>query len=439
MQAMVLTKPERIEKHPLQLKDVPLPEIGLKDILVRVQACGICHTDLHTVEGELPLPKLPLIPGHQIVGIVEKKGTEVRRFNLGDRVGIAWLNSTCGRCEFCQSGRENLCEQAKFTGYHSDGGYAEYTAISENFAYAVPETFSPTEAAPLLCAGIIGYRALHLSEIKPGQRLCLYGFGASAHIVIQIALFWKCEVYVFTRSEKHQKLALDLGAAWAGKSEQIPEKKLHSSIIFAPAGELVPYALKALNRGGTLALAGIYMTPIPQLDYMEHLYYEKTLRSVANSTRKDGKQLLKLASEIPIRTQVTIFPLKEANRALQLQKLNLFSPRGTLSLALAGKLADQDVHHLIPVFPGHLEDLHIFSFFNPLHEWMVPVHDCSQDRIRGIQTFQDQVLKSSGEKLHLADLIDDYDAASSQAPFQFSGDDLLKTGYCNAIIPHPVL
>lgn len=332
MQAMVLKKTGKIEDNPLQFQEVPHPKIGLKDILVRVQACGICHTDLHTVEGELPLPKLPLIPGHQVVGIVEKKGTEVKRFNLGDRVGIAWLNSTCGRCEFCQSGRENLCEQAKFTGYHSNGGYAEYTAISENFAYAVPETFSPTEAAPLFCAGIIGYRALRLSEIKPGQRLGLYGFGASAHIVIQIALFWKCEVYVFTRSEKHQKLALDLGAVWAGKAEQIPEKKLHSSIIFAPAGELVPHALKTLDRGGTLALAGIYMTPIPQLDYMQHLYFEKTLRSVANSTRKDGEELLKLASEIPIRTQVTVFPLRETNRALQLLKQGKINGAGVLEI-----------------------------------------------------------------------------------------------------------
>lgn len=333
MQAMVLKKPGKIEENPLQFQEIPNPEIGLKDILVRVQACGICHTDLHTVEGELSLPKLPLIPGHQVVGIVEKKGAEVRRFNLGDRVGIAWLNSTCGKCEFCKSGRENLCEQAKFTGYHSDGGYAQYTVISEDFAYAVPKTFSPTEAAPLLCAGIIGYRALRLSEIKPGQRLGLYGFGASAHIVIQTALFWKCKVYVFTRSPEHHKLALDLGAIWAGKAEQIPEKKLHSSIIFAPAGELVPHALKALNRGGTLALAGIYMTPIPQLDYMEHLYFEKRLRSVANSTRKDGEELLKLASEISIRTQVTVFPLREANRALQLLKQGKINGAGVLEIS----------------------------------------------------------------------------------------------------------
>lgn len=332
MQAMVLTKPDKIENNPLQPRDVPLPEIGPKDILVRVHTCGICHTDLHTVEGELPLPKLPVIPGHQVVGIVEKKGTEVRRFNLGDGVGIAWLNSTDGKCEFCKSGRENLCEQAKFTGYHVDGGYAEYTVISEDFAYAVPENFSAIDSAPLLCAGIIGYRSLRLSEIKPGQRLGLYGFGASAHIVIQIAHFWKCEVYVFTRSSEHQKLALDLGTVWAGKAEEIPGKKLHGSIIFAPAGELVPYALKALDRGGTLALAGIYMTPIPQLHYMEHLYYEKTLRSVSNSTRKDGEELLKLASEIPIRTQVTVFELNEANRALQFLKQGRINGAGVLKV-----------------------------------------------------------------------------------------------------------
>ena len=332
MQAMVLRKPDKIENNPLQIGDVSKPEIGSKDILVRVQACGICHTDLHTVEGELPLPRLPIIPGHQVVGIVEKKGAEARRFNLGDRVGIAWLNSTCRKCEFCKSGRENLCENAEFTGYHKDGGYAQYTVISEDFAYAVPETFSPDEAAPLLCAGIIGYRSLHLSEIKPGQRLGLYGFGASAHIVIQIARFWKCEVYVFTRSLEHQKLAQELGAVWAGKAEQIPGKKLHSSIIFAPAGELIPYALKTLDRGGTLALAGIYMTPIPQLDYMEHLYYEKTLRSVSNSTRKDGQELLKLAAEIPIRTQVTFFALKEANHALQLLKQGKINGAGLLKV-----------------------------------------------------------------------------------------------------------
>jgi propanol-preferring alcohol dehydrogenase len=332
MQAMVLNKTDLTEKNPLLLKDAPVPQIGSKEILVWVQACGICHTDLHTVEGELPLPRLPLIPGHQIVGIVEKKGGNAQRFKIGDRVGIAWLNYTCGKCEFCKSGKENLCELAKFTGYHLDGGYAQYTVIQEDFAYPVPDKLSPAETAPLLCAGIIGYRALKLSEIKPRERLGLYGFGASAHITIQIAIHWNCEVYVFTRSTEHQKLALKLGAVWAGKAEQTSPKKLHSSIIFAPAGEIVPSALKSLNKGGTLILAGIYMTPTPQLDYTEHLYYEKTLRSVTNSTRKDGEELLKLAEEIPIRTQVSVFPLKEANQALQLLKQGKINGAGVLEI-----------------------------------------------------------------------------------------------------------
>ena len=332
MQAMLLKKPGKIEENPLQFTEIPIPEIGPKEILVRVQVCGICHTDLHTVEGELPLPKLPLIPGHQIVGTVEKKGKDTKLFKIGDRVGIAWLNSTCGKCEFCKSGKENLCEQAKFTGYHLDGGYAQYTAIRENFAYPVPDKLSFAETAPLLCAGIIGYRALKLSEIKPGEKLGLYGFGASAHIAIQIAIHWNCEVYVFTRSAEHQKLALKLGAVWAGIAEQTPPQKLHSSIIFAPAGDLVPLALKALNKSGTLALAGIYMTPVPQLDYTEHLYYEKTLRSVANSTRKDGEELLKLAEEIPIRTMVSVFPLKEVNQALHLLKQGKINGAGVLEI-----------------------------------------------------------------------------------------------------------
>lgn len=332
MQAMVLKKADLIERNPLQWQNIPEPQIGAKDILVRVQACGICHTDLHTVEGELPLSKLPLVPGHQIVGIIEKKGEYANRFKLGDKVGIAWLNSTCGKCEFCKSGRENLCENAKFTGYNVNGGYAGNCLISEDFAYPVSDKLSPAETAPLLCAGIIGYRALQLSEIKPGGKLGLYGFGASAHIAIQIATFWKCEVYVFSRSTEHQRLALELGAVWAGRTEQIPAKKLDSSIIFAPAGEIVPLALKALNKGGTLSLAGIYMTPIPQLDYTEHLYYEKTLTSVANSTRKDGEELLKLAEEIPIRTKISIFPLKDANQGLQLLKQGKINGAGVLQI-----------------------------------------------------------------------------------------------------------
>lgn len=329
---MVLKKPDLIENVPLRLQEIPEPGVGAKDILIRVQACGICHTDLHTVEGELPLPKLPLVPGHQIVGIVGKKGEEANRFKTGQRVGIAWLNSTCSKCEFCKSGKENLCENAKFTGYHTDGGYSQYTVISEDFAYPLSDKLSALETAPLLCGGIIGYRALRLSEIRPGGRLGLYGFGSSAHIAIQIAIYWKCKVYVFTRSREHQRLALEMGAAWTGSAEQVPPEKPDSSIIFAPAGEIVPLALKALNKGGTLALAGIYMTPVPQLDYTEHLYYEKTLRSVANSTRNDGEELLKLAEEIPIRTRISVFPLKDANRALQSLKGGKINGAGVLEI-----------------------------------------------------------------------------------------------------------
>ncbi|MDH4222456.1 MAG: zinc-dependent alcohol dehydrogenase family protein [candidate division Zixibacteria bacterium] len=332
MRAMVLKKTGLIEKNPLHLKDIPVPGIGPKDLLVRVQACGICHTDLHTIEGELPLIKLPLVPGHQITGTVENKGEKVTRFKPGDRVGIAWLHSTCGRCVYCVNGNENLCENAKFTGYHADGGYARYTVISEDFAYPLPQKLSPAETAPLLCAGIIGYRALQLCEIKPGGRLGLYGFGASAHIAIQIASYWKCEIYVFTRSPEHRKLALKLGASWVGKAEQLPPQKLQSSIVFAPEGKIVLLALEALDRGGTLALAGIYMTPIPQLDYTKHIYFEKKLKSVTNSTRADGEELLKLASEIPIQTCITVFPLEKANRALQLLKQGKINGAGVLEI-----------------------------------------------------------------------------------------------------------
>ena len=332
MLAMILNEPDLIENNPLKLVDIETPEPGPHQILVRVQACGICHTDLHTVEGELDLPKKPVVPGHQIVGVVEKLGDGAGRFKEGDRVGMAWLYSTCGKCSYCQKEKENLCEGALFTGYHVDGGYAQYTVISEDFAYPIPDRFSPEEAAPLLCAGIIGYRALRLSEIKPGQKLGLYGFGASAHVAIQIAVYWGCEVYVISRSQEHLKLAEDLGAMWTGKPSQTPPEKLDSAIIFAPAGEIVLDALKALNKGGTLALAGIYMTTIPQMDYTEHLYYERTIRSVTASTRKDGEELLQIAAEIPIRTQITSFPLEEANKALQLLKQGQINGAGVLKI-----------------------------------------------------------------------------------------------------------
>jgi propanol-preferring alcohol dehydrogenase len=332
MLAMILNEPDLIENHPLKLAEIDTPQPGLHEILIRVHTCGICHTDLHTVEGELELPKKPVVPGHQVVGVVEKSGEGASRFKKGDRVGIAWLYSTCGRCSYCRQGKENLCENARFTGYHVDGGYAQYAVIHEDFAYPIPDIFSEEKAAPLLCAGIIGYRALRLSEIKPGQRLGLYGFGASAHVAIQVAVYWGCKVYVFSRSEEHLKLAEDLGAVWTGKSNQRPPEKLDSAIIFAPAGGLVLDALKALDKGGTLALAGIYMTPLPQMDYMEHLYYERTVRSVTASTRKDGEELLRIAAEIPIRTQITLFPLKEANEALQSLKHGQINGAGVLQI-----------------------------------------------------------------------------------------------------------
>jgi len=320
MRAMILRKCRVIQENPLELADMPVPEPGPEDILVRVKFCGVCHTDLHTVEGELPEVKLPIIPGHQVVGIVEIKGKNASRFRMGDKVGVAWLYSACGRCAFCRRGNENLCENARFTGYHVNGGYTEYIVVPEKFAYPLPEGFSDEEVAPLLCAGIIGYRALRLSEIKPGSRLGLYGFGASAHVAIQVAKHWKCKVYVFSRSEKHRALAKSLGAAWTGTTKEDPPAKMHSSIIFAPAGELVLDALKCLEKGGTVACAGIYMTPIPEIDYGKYLYHERTLRSVANATRKDGDELLQIAAQVPIRTTTQLFPLEEANKALQLLK-----------------------------------------------------------------------------------------------------------------------
>jgi len=333
MKAMILKKFAPIEQNPLELVDLPDPEAGPEDILIRNRVCGVCHTDLHTIEGELPQVKLPIIPGHQVVGIVEKKGESASRFKKGERVGVAWLYSACGQCSFCHEGKENLCENARFTGYHVNGGYAQFTAIPEKFAYAIPKEFSDEQASPLLCAGIIGYRSLRLSEVKPGQRLALYGFGASAHVVIQIAIRWRCKVYVFSRSKEHQALARELGADWTGTAKDEPPSKVDSAIIFAPAGELVPDALRVLEKGGTLALAGIYMTPIPEMDYVKYIYHERTIRSVANATREDGEGLLRIAAEIPIRTTTQLFPLEEATRALQLLKAGKINGAAVLKIS----------------------------------------------------------------------------------------------------------
>ncbi|OGP71118.1 MAG: alcohol dehydrogenase [Deltaproteobacteria bacterium RBG_13_60_28] len=333
MQAMLLEFPGPVLENPLHLVELPTPMPGPGQVLIRVDYCGICHTDLHTVEGELPLARLPLIPGHQVVGRVVDRGPGVKRLQTGERVGLAWLYHTCGACRFCAEGRENLCEEARFTGLHQDGGYGDMVAAYEDFVYPLPAGFPDPAAAPLLCAGIIGYRALRQSGIQPGGRLGLYGFGASAHIAIQVARYWGCEVLVFTRSPGHQELARQLGAAWVGQAQDTPPGKLDNAIIFAPAGNLVPQALKHLDRGGTMALAGIYMTPIPKLDYDQDLYYEKTVRSVTANTRQDGRELLDLAARIPIIPQVQIFPLEEANRALQLLKAGEIDGAGVLAVA----------------------------------------------------------------------------------------------------------
>lgn len=328
MNAMLLRKPRRVDESPLESVALPVPAPAGDEILLRVRACGVCHTDLHTVEGEIA-SKLPVVPGHQIVGMVEKAGRDVREFQKGDRVGVPWLHRSCGVCEFCRSGRENLCEQAQFTGFHVDGGYAEYVVAPAAFAVHIPDGFDDAHAAPLLCAGIVGYRALRLSNIQPQQKLGLYGFGASAHIVLQIAVHWGCEVLVATRSAEHQRLAKELGATWVGHAEDVPGTALDSAVMFAPAGALVPEALRALRKGGTLALGGIYMTPIPELKY-ELLYYERVVRSVANATREDARQLMQLAGEIPIHTEIQTFPLKDANRALLALKRSEIRGAGVL-------------------------------------------------------------------------------------------------------------
>jgi propanol-preferring alcohol dehydrogenase len=328
MKAMLLSHPGPMEQSPLELTDLPAPTPGDDEVLLRVHACGLCHTDLHTVEGEIS-GKLPVVPGHQIVGVVEKIGGNVDVFRIGDRLGVPWLRHTCRECEFCRSDRENLCEQAQFTGFHADGGYAEYVVAPAAYTVRVPDRFDDAHAAPLLCAGIIGYRALRLSNVRPQQALGLYGFGASAHIAIQIAVRWGCEVFVATRGGEHQRLAKELGATWVGRAEDVPDGVLHAAVMFAPAGSLVPEALRALHKGGTLALAGIYMTPIPEMKY-ERLYHERVVRSVANATRDDARQLMQLAGRIPIRTEVQTFPLAEANRALLALKRSEIHGAGVL-------------------------------------------------------------------------------------------------------------
>jgi len=329
---MLLQQPAPAEQSPLHLNDLPDPVPAPDEVRVRIRTCGLCHTDLHTIEGDLSLPKLPLVPGHQIVGVIDTVGSGVRTLKAGDRVGIPWLYSTDGTCPYCSRNTENLCENARFTGYHVNGGYAELCVVREDFAHPLPAAFSDENAAPLLCAGVIGYRSYRLSGAQPGQRLGLYGFGASAHLVLQLARHEKSEVYVFTRSHAHRELAEKLGATWTGSAEDTPPHPLDASIIFAPAGSLVPLALKHLRKAGTLALAGITMSQIPPLNY-DLLYHERVIRSVANSTREDCRDLLRLAAEIPIKTEIRVYPLTDANSALQDLKHSQLAAAGVLRIA----------------------------------------------------------------------------------------------------------
>ena len=311
MRAMLFDRPGQ----PLRLGDLPIPKAQAGQVLIRVRACAVCRTDLHVVDGELRSPKLPLVPGHEIVGTIEELGENVRRFTIGERVGVPWLGWTCGECSYCRSGQENLCNLAKFTGYTLDGGYANYTVADQRFCFRVPEAYSDVDAAPLLCAGLIGYRSL--VKAGAGKRLGIYGFGAAAHIVAQVARHQKREIYAFTRpaDEQAKRFALDLGAAWAGTSEEHPPEKLDAAIIFAPVGEIVPHALRAVQKGGTVVCAGIHMSDIPSFPY-SILWEERSLCSVANLTRRDGEEFMALAPRVPVRTQVQTFPLDEANEAL---------------------------------------------------------------------------------------------------------------------------
>jgi propanol-preferring alcohol dehydrogenase len=327
MRAMVLASPGR----PLRAADAPKPEAGPGQVLVRVRACGVCRTDLHVVDGELPEPKLPLIPGHQIVGVVDSTGDGAERFAIGDRVGVPWLGYTDGTCRYCLSGRENLCDEARFTGYEIDGGYAEYTAADERFCFPIPDGYPDLQAAPLLCAGLIGYRSLRFAG--DAERLGLFGFGASAHIVAQVATHQGRRVFAFTRDgdDEGQAFARGLGAEWAGGSNEHPPEELDAAIIFAPVGTLVPAALRAVAKGGTVVCAGIHMSDIPSFPY-DLLWGERSVHSVANLTRKDGEEFLALAPQVPVRTEVESFPLGEANQALDSLRSGLVQGAAVLTV-----------------------------------------------------------------------------------------------------------
>jgi alcohol dehydrogenase, propanol-preferring len=330
---MVLTEPGPVEeKARLELRELPPRAPAAGQVRVRVLANAICRTDLHVIEGELPDPKQDLVPGHQVVGEVDAIGEGATGLAIGDRIGIPWLGDVCGRCAFCRAGRENLCDRPSFTGYQLDGGYAEYVLARADFTLSLPDAYGDADAAPLLCAGLIGYRALRQASVEGlggPARLGLFGFGSSAHIVLQVARHLGHELYVYTRGQQSRRLAEELGAEWVGGGERLPPVKLDAVIVFAPAGELVPIALRAVRKGGVVVTAGIHMTPIPQLDY-ELLWGERVLRSVANLTRRDGREFLELAPRVPVRAEVVRFPLEQANEALALVKAG--SLRGTAVL-----------------------------------------------------------------------------------------------------------
>jgi propanol-preferring alcohol dehydrogenase len=316
MRAWSVAEPGPIADHPLVLQDRPVPEPGADEVLVRVRACGVCRTDLHLCEGDLR-PKRPnVVPGHQVVGVVTAAGPQADRFRVGDRVGVAWLRHTCGRCPACRAGRENLCPRSRYTGWDDDGGFAEYCVVPDAFAYDLPPELDDVHAAPLLCAGIIGYRSLKRANVPPGGRLGIYGFGSSAHLTAQIARAQGCELVVMTRGEGNRALARELGATFVGDATEQPPGLLDAAIIFAPAGDLVPVALRALAPGGTVALAGIHMSQIPAMDYGECLFGERDLRSVTANTRQDGEELLRLAGQLTLTSHTTSYDFDDTSRAL---------------------------------------------------------------------------------------------------------------------------
>jgi propanol-preferring alcohol dehydrogenase len=332
MRAWLLDEPAPIERAPLRLRELDDPRPGPGEIRVAVSVCGVCRTDLHVVEGDLAPHRSPIVPGHQIVGRVDALGAGARRFALGERVGIAWLWRSCGACAPCADGRENLCRAPRFTGWDEHGGYAERACVPEDFAYALPPELDDASAAPLLCAGIIGFRALRRSGIRPGGRLGLYGFGSSAHLALQIARFFGCRVFAITREASHRALARELGAEWAGDLGEAPPEKLDAAVLFAPAGGLVPTALAALAPGATLACAGISMSDVPALDYAKHLFEERALTSVTANTREDGRALLALAARIPLRPRTHAFAFERANDALAALKQGAFSGSAVLRI-----------------------------------------------------------------------------------------------------------